>query len=41
MVSKPAKLARVAEAALIAAKARMFEADRPEPPRHGLWDPPA
>jgi phytoene synthase len=40
VVSKPAKLARVAEASLIAAKARLFEAGRPEPPRSGLWDPP-
>jgi phytoene synthase len=40
VVSKPAKLARVAEAALIAAKATMLERSRPEPPRHGLWDPP-
>ena len=41
VVGKPAKLARVAEAALVAAKARAFEANRPEPPRDELWDPPA
>ena len=41
VVGKAAKLARVAEAAVVAAKARVFEADRPEPPRTGLWDPPA
>lgn len=40
VVSKPAKLARVAEAGLIAAKARLFKAGRPEPPRAALWDPP-
>jgi phytoene synthase len=40
VVGKPAKLARVAEAGLIAAKARLFEAARPEPPRAGLWNPP-
>lgn len=40
VVSKPAKLARVAEAAFVAAKARGLEANRPEPDRHGLWDPP-
>jgi phytoene synthase len=40
VVSKPAKLARVAEAGLIAAKARLIEANRPEPPREGLWNPP-
>lgn len=41
VVSKPAKLARVSEASLLAAKARMLESNRPEPPRVGLWNPPA
>ena len=41
VVSKPAKLARVAEGALIAIKARATGARRPDPPRAGLWDPPA
>jgi phytoene synthase len=40
VVPKPVKLARVAEAAMLASKARLFEANRLEPPRVGLWDPP-
>lgn len=41
VVSKPAKLAHVSQASLLAAKARMLEANRPEAPRNGLWTPPA
>ena len=40
VVGKPAKLALVAQAGLVAAKARALEANRPEPPRAGLWNPP-
>lgn len=41
VVSKPAKLARVAEAGFIAARARLIEANRPDRPRGALWNPPA